>query len=522
MSRRVGLSACLMLALSLVFGGLALAQENQAPVVESAWVEPDLATFGDTVTFYATVSDPDGLQDIGSVWVAYGMMPLWQMNEVDQGSYACSWTVPETGFVPPVGKYSFDVVAVDQSGALSERFAVELEITDRDPRIPQLLWPKDGSYVGCRRPLLFGWSVVPFAVGYRLEITGPDGDVIGTELEGHFNVSGILPKVLRRLPDGEFHWKVRALFAGGQGGWSDEWTFTKDCVHGPHLTINGVITRIDSDKKVFLLAVKGKGERPGIDGETGRRFVPVQVTDETEIYKDDEQISFDDLEVGDVVSVFGYFQRGEEDQAARKGLFVAEKIFVRGHMPEWERLYGQIRQISYERRTFLLFVPDQTAPEGGPVLVKVADDAKITRGDEDIRFEDLKEGDLALCVGQYRQGSDGQRVVFWAVRVAVRQGQIDFIKADGTITEIYSDRQAFQLEIPKFQDPETGEFLRVLVVVSERTKLYRGENPIFFDDLKVGDEAHVEGKFDRQGNIPVIYAALVVVREPQQGQSTVE
>ena len=51
----------------------------------------------------------------------------------------------------------------------------------------------------------------------------------------------------------------------------------------------------------------------------------------------------------------------------------------------------------------------------------------------------------------------------------------------------------------------------MLVNVNDSTELFRGDFPIRFEDLLVGDEAHVEGLLEGTHENPYIQAELVIV-----------
>ena len=407
MKHKLAILKCLAIILALFLAATGSAQDNEPPVVEAAWADPDLATYGDTITFSACVSDADGT--IASVWVLYQAMPLWEMTQsAEPGLYTYSWTVPDAGFIPP-GEYQLDVIAVDDQGGFSDRFPVWFIITDRDPRIPRLISPRNRAWVGCDRPLIFSWSVVPHAIGYGMEITMPDGDVISTGTAGLFNILGIMPKILHAMPDGEYYWKVRAIFDSGEGEWSEEWMFTKDCEHGPHFTINGVVRRIDPEARTFILELTNANrEDNGVPNPdpNDRRMVRVQVTDDTEIYDEDgNAIGFDDLELGHIVSVFGYFDRPVDETGDNTwdAVFIAERINVRGHVSDYETIRGVITEISYERRAFVLVSPgDEPGAEPQSTPVYVPEDARISKDGRPARFEDLRNRDRAACTGEYR------------------------------------------------------------------------------------------------------------------------
>ena len=504
-------------AVLLCFGWLVpQSLAGEPPEVLDCGVVPYLATYGDVVTFWADVSDPDGFGDVVGVWVVYDVLPIAALAETDpQGHYEADWTVPNLPGILVPGDYVLSVVAVDGEGNLSDLSPFVLSITDRDPRVPLLLNPPDGASIWRGMPVVFEWSDVPEATGYTFELTFPDQTIVSVDIPYYFTSIAIQPRILSALPNGQYFWRVRALFEGEPGQWADAFEFEKDTDHGPPVQIEGFVWSVDVQGRV--LQVGGAVWQDGRESlPAGRRWI-VHVTDETRITKDGEEIGLEQIEVGDYLNASGWLDEGPQTEGC--GEMTASEIEVTEYSPP-EFVSGSIEELIPEERSFWLSMILRGSLHGpGLTLVRLTDDAEITRMGVPIEFEELAVGDMVMAEGSWREFEGGK--YFLARYVEAYFGGVDWAFVEGRIEQIDKDSSTLILAGTSSWGPSIVVSERMVVGVTRSTKIVCNGRPAGFLDLKVGDWAVAEGKIQVSdpGYAQRMQASLILAFSTSPGRS---
>ena len=474
------------LLLTLAFA----ANAGEPPSVTDCGAMPYLVTYGDHVTFWADVSDPEGYEDVVSVWLVYRLMPLWPFAETDMaGHWQMEWTVPDLPEVLRPGDYELSAVAIDSEGHTSEFAPIVLSVTDHDPRVPVLLRPQDGALVWRGMPILFEWSIVPLATGYNFEIMFPDDTSVSVELPFFFTSLIVEPQLAAELPDGEYFWRVQAVFEGELGDWSESFSFEKNYDHGPPVQVEGYV--ISVDVMAGMMEIES-GILDNGSGEPNRwGWWTVVVTDETLLTKDDEEVTLDHVWIGDYAVVDGWLEHEPRDEW-RSGIVRAERIEVTSP-PDF--FYGLVDEILPEERAFwLLEEADVYDPNGSfhRVLIRLTEDARITRIGRPIEFEDMQLGDWAFVEGHWQDSEEGE--YFLAYGVDVSNGGQETISYEGSIERINYDESYLVMLVPDPWAPDgTLQPYEVNVWITRSTEITKDDRPAGFHDLVVGDWAYVEG-----------------------------
>ncbi len=477
------------LLLAVLLFGLGLsANAQEVPDVIAGGATPYLVTYGDTVTFWAEVAVPQSTDSVIGVWIVYEFFPLMALEEVDRTDtltvWEGDWTVPNIPGILLPGHYVLSAVAVSAAGEISEPEPFILSITDHDPRVPELLSPPDRSAIFRGMPITFKWSSVPEATGYNFEIVFPDEEAVSVSLPFFFTSLTVDPHLAAALPDGEYSWRVQTTFGDGPGDWAEPFTFDKNSQHGPPIECEGFVTFVDNGLLQVESGVWYEDETvPGFWG-----CWLVRVTEDTLITKEDEEIPFADIIVGDYVLVEGW----EEDvQGTCCPVVTAERIEVKDS-PWPEFVSGSVDEIMPEQRAFWLseMVYDAEDPFGR-VFVRLTEDAELTRMGRPIEFEEIQVGDLAVAMGTWEETPEGE--YFLAESVDFSFGGVDWVSAEGTIERINHDESTIILSGTYSLGPNIGTQNRIVVSITRSTSIYRNDRPAGFGDLVVGDWALVDG-----------------------------
>ena len=503
-SRGTSRIVLLFAALALGLGLLANAQE--APDVIASGAIPYLITYGDTVTFWADVALPQSTDSVVAVWIVYYSIPLMALEEVGTTGtltrWEGDWTLPDLPGVVFPGDYLLCAVAVSAAGAISEPEPFILSITDHDPRVPVLLSPRDGSAFYRGMPIIFEWSSVPEATGYNFEIVFPGAETVSVSLPFFFTSLVVQPQLAAMLPDGDYRWRVRAVFGDDPGDWAEYSMFSKNSQQGPPIECEGLVTYVDTNEGMLQVesAVWSQDGTDPKDGTTDPGYWgcwTVRVTDDTLITKEDEEITLADVMIGDYVFVEGWL---EEDNAgvSRCPLVKADRIEVTdSSWPEY--VSGSVDQIIPEERAFWVseMIYGGNGAEQPPsyrVLVQLTDGAVLTRMGGTITFEDIQIGDLAVATGNWVRSGAAEGEYFLAESVDFSYGGSDWVSATGTIGRIdYYEGNIFVLSGTYSSGQNTATQDNIVVSVTRSTLISRNDQGASFGDLVIGDYAYVEG-----------------------------
>ncbi len=160
--------------------------------------------------------------------------------------------------------------------------------------------------------------------------------------------------------------------------------------------IRGVVVKADPTKSEFTIDGRGKGVRGAL--------LTFQVNRDTQIRKGSEAGTMADLVPGHHVRVL------YDDQA---GTRLAIQVTVRPPLfsstspapptPSGSGLTGTLRRVALTDREIVVISPGAGGPEKETTL-QVPEDSKITRDQKPIRFEDLKEGEVATVSPEKKDG----------------------------------------------------------------------------------------------------------------------
>ncbi|HUT02797.1 MAG TPA: hypothetical protein VM163_02770 [bacterium] len=493
-------TALLLLAMLLGLGLLASAQ--QAPQVLDCGVTPPLATYGDTVTFWANVASPETGGEV-AVWIMYQFVLILELAETDTTeSYTTlegDWTVPNLPGIVLPGDYELFAVAISSSGQISVPAPFILSITDHDPRVPGLLSPPDGAAIYRGMPIPFEWGAVPEAMGYNFEIAFPGDATVSVVLPFFITSLVVNPELAAQLPDGEYRWRVQATFEDGDGDWADWFTFDKDSRHGPAMACQGAVTSVDVDEGVLRVESLVWGQDTDDPGFWGCWMV--YVTDDTVIAKDGAAISLADVMLGNYVYVDGWASElGYEERCAG---IVADRIEVTdSSTPSF--VSGSVDEIIPEERSFWLseMIYEAERPFER-VLVRLTDEARLTRRGMSIEFEDVRVDDFAVASGSWHRAVDGDDY-FVAHSVDFSLGDTDWVYFEGAIDRINYDNSTIVLSGTNSWGPMPLLLQgRVVVSVTRSTVISRNGLAASFNDLMVSDWALVEGRLMMRDQQPV-------------------
>ncbi len=298
------------------------------------------------------------------------------------------------------------------------------------------------------------------------------------------------PGLAAELADGEYRWRVQATFEYGDGDWADWFTFDKDSRHGPPVDCRGFVTSVDVDEGVLRVesAVWRKDANdPGFWG-----CWMVHVTDGTVITKDGANVRLADVVIGDYAYVEGWTANmGDETRPCSD--IVADRIEVTDYSPP-SFVSGSVDEIIPEERSFWL--SEMTYEAGRPferVLVRLTDDAHLTRRGMPIRFEDVQVGDFAVASGSWHRAVDRDEY-FLADSVDFSLGDADWVYFEGAIDRINYDNSTIVLSGTNSWGSRALLQGRIVVSVTRSTVISRNGLAASFEDLMVSDWAFVEGR----------------------------
>jgi hypothetical protein len=455
-----------------------------APEVLRAGIEPATVHPGESFTLYADVHDADGAADVDVVAVMYEGDYLLSLPRVHDGYYAETFVMPSDA---PELLITLEVMAADRAANVSGSVEFAVAIAGPGGGDVTLLSPEDGALLGCEDAPTFAWLPVPAAEGYMFEVYLPTGEVGVLPLPPDVTEVPVPGAAWMLVPDGVYQWRVGYVTEpGGEvTGWSELWSFTKDCYGGGETEIFGWVREIDPEEQTFVVC-------------TGMHLDQVQATEETR-FEDllGNELSFDDLERGTFVAVTG----------ERQGdLLVASLVVIYGSTPPPPPppppvLIGEIVEVLPEEHQILV------APEHGPghhdrVLVQVTDETLIVNlFGEILEFDDLEAGMMVGIEGEW----EGDLLVAAVITVMDEEppppppGTLM-----GEIVEISAEELQFLV------DAEWGDMVAVQVTDETEIVTMFGE-PLEFSDLQVGMFVMVEGEYEGD----LLFARLVMVMDEE-------
>lgn len=174
--------------------------------------------------------------------------------------------------------------------------------------------------------------------------------------------------------------------------------------------IQGSILSLSDDESSFLMELhKGGGiklmdskyESP--EGET----ILVLVTEKTKIILGDKKISFSDLEVGNLVKVFGEYGSVVKRDGAKMKSFSADKIEVVKIGNEFS-LLSSVESVDTESRYIKIskYIKTEIGEKGVTEKIYVSPDAKIIRYGKEVDIDAIQAGDFGSFEGYYDKEKD--------------------------------------------------------------------------------------------------------------------
>ncbi len=264
------------------------------------------------------------------------------------------------------------------------------------------------------------------------------------------------------------------MYAAAQGEWNGD-TFTAvllfvddDPGPGPGDSVVGEIVEIDAAAKILYLSggYQNSGDR-----------IPVQVTDDTDIFGNSGPMTFEDIEIGMFAAAEGEWT-GD--------IFTAVQLFVDdGHGPgPGDFVEGEVVEIDAAAKILYLRAPYQQGT-GDRIPVQVMDQTLIFGNSGPITFEDIQVGMYAAAQG----GWDND--MFIAVELFIDDGQGPGESVGGEIVEIDAAAKILYLS-GGYQN--SGD--RIPVQVTDDTRIFGNMGPIAFEDIQVGMYASAHGEWD--------------------------
>ncbi len=272
--------------------------------------------------------------------------------------------------------------------------------------------------------------------------------------------------------------KVEALFHESSDGLTADRVRAEaehgdDDDHDRH--VDGIISKVGADS--VTIAPK-HGEH---DGNAVRAAVTLLVTDETEIYRDGEETTLADLQVGDRAGA-RFHREGES--------FIAEKIKAKSteeddEEPKGFQVQGKITAagdgsvtiaFKHEHRRWHDGATANSDRVMGALTLQVTDETEIYRGSEEATLADLAVGDRAAA--KFRREGD----VLIADRIKAKSAEEpeEWLEVDGEIAELGDGSVTIA----------TGEGDEVVLIVTDGTRIMRDDIEATFADLQMGDGVH--------------------------------
>ncbi len=169
----------------------------------------------------------------------------------------------------------------------------------------------------------------------------------------------------------------------------------------PAAEVRGIIVKADPDRKEFSIEARGKGMRGAV--------LSFQVDRDTQIRKGKEAGTMADLSSGERVRVVY-----EADQGRRVAVLVtvqtplfppaAPALPATPAPTAGNGLTGILRRVALTDREIVVIAPASKGGAETETTLLVPQDAKITRDQKPIRFEDLKEGETATVSPEKKEG----------------------------------------------------------------------------------------------------------------------
>lgn len=246
----------------------------------------------------------------------------------------------------------------------------------------------------------------------------------------------------------------------------------------PAPMVAGRVLEVSATTREFTLAV----ER-GWMGDQAAGPLTVIVGDDAKIYRDREQVRFDAIKPGDFVHIAGTWR---DDH-----VLVASVVHIvtLPPVPPMPAILGEIVEIEAATRTLIVRVramrPMENATDG-TVKVLVGDETKIFRNGEPSRFAELRTGEVVVIVGELR---DDRTLLAKRIDVIVPPSRPAHVM--GAVASV--GERSIDVIVP--QPYPTFMEVRVTILVSDATEIYRNGERVSLQATKLGDMVTATGEW---------------------------
>jgi hypothetical protein len=214
---------------------------------------------------------------------------------------------------------------------------------------------------------------------------------------------------------------------------------------------------------------------------------------------DDDNPTYDDLQIGDKALVIGVPRATATDPTVAPGEIDAHQVIVRHPEPNPTTISGRVETIAEDH--FTLIADDTTTPPSRLNTIWVSDETRFhIPGVPHPTFADLQEGDYALVAGLQDSSSSSE---IKAIKVLVRRP--DQIILVGQVASIRLADSGFELAL------RNGEIEWINTNRSTRYVIAGVKDPTLAD-LQIGAKALVTVRRDPDGTLT---ALLIRARNPQ-------
>ena len=134
----------------------------------------------------------------------------------------------------------------------------------------------------------------------------------------------------------------------------------------------------------------------------------------------------------------------------------------------------------------------------GHTLVRLTENATITRMGMPMEFDEIRIGDHIDAYGVRHGSEDGE--YFLAEWIDVRPDDQQSVNVEGTIERMDYDHSTFFISSKAPLEPSLPADVAATVQVSRSTEILHDDQPARFEDLQVGDYAYVEGEMLMTGD----------------------
>ncbi|MCM2317136.1 MAG: DUF5666 domain-containing protein [Thermoanaerobaculia bacterium] len=246
----------------------------------------------------------------------------------------------------------------------------------------------------------------------------------------------------------------------------------------PAPMVAGRVLEVSATTRQFAVAV----ER-GWMGDESPGPLTVVVSDDAKIYRDRELVRFDAIKPGDFVHVAGKWR---EDRTLVASVV---HIVTLPPVPPMPAILGEIVEIESATRTLIVRVramgPMENATDG-TVKVLVGEETKIFRNGEPSRFADLRTGEVVAVVGELREDR-----TLLAKRIDVIVPPSRPAHVMGAVASV--GERSIDVIVP--QPYPTFMEVRVTILVSDATEIFRNGERASLSEIKLGDMVAASGEW---------------------------